>query len=350
MNSQPAGLRFILGLAAFVVVIAGMKTAQTIIVPFLLAAFISIISAPYLNWLNRKGLPLPLALVVIILVIVAAGMALAALLGTSLDAFSQALPSYQERLQGQVVQFAQWLATLGIDVSDQTFLSFRNPGSAMALASGLLKGLGNVLTNAFLILLTVIFILMEASSFPAKLRAALDAPDHALTESYAVLENIKRYMSIKLLTSALTGVLVAAGLSMMGVDFAVLWGFFAFLLNFIPNIGSIIAAIPAVLLALLQFGVGGALGVSALYLVVNVVIGSILEPRWMGNQLGVSPLIVFVSLVFWGWVFGPVGMFLSVPLTISVQIALASRDDTRWIAVLLGPGVAEVESLSDENQ
>ncbi len=350
MNSQPAGLRFILGLAAFVVVIAGMKTAQTIIVPFLLAAFISIISAPYLNWLNRKGLPLPLALVVIILVIVAAGMALAALLGTSLDAFSQALPSYQERLQGQVVQFAQWLATLGIDVSDQTFLSFLNPGSAMALASGLLKGLGNVLTNAFLILLTVIFILMEASSFPAKLRTALDAPDHALTESYAVLENIKRYMSIKLLTSALTGVLVAAGLSMMGVDFAVLWGFFAFLLNFIPNIGSIIAAIPAVLLALLQFGVGGALGVSALYLVVNVVIGSILEPRWMGNQLGVSPLIVFVSLVFWGWVFGPVGMFLSVPLTISVQIALASRDDTRWIAVLLGPGVAEVESLSDENQ
>ncbi len=344
MNSQSAALRFVLGLAAFVVVIAGMKTAQSIIVPFLLSAFISIISAPYLNWLNRRGLPMPLALLVIILVIVAAGVALAALLGTSLDAFSQALPSYQERLQGKVVQFAQWLATLGIDVSDQTFLSFLNPGSAMALASGLLKGLGNVLTNAFLILLTVIFILMEASSFPAKLRAALDAPDHALTESYTVLDNIKRYMSIKLLTSALTGALVATSLSLMGVDFAVLWGFFAFLLNFIPNIGSIIAAIPAVLLALLQFGVGGALGVAGLYLVVNVVIGSILEPRWMGNQLGLSPLIVFVSLVFWGWVFGPVGMFLSVPLTISAQIALASRDDTRWIAVLLGPGPVEPES------
>jgi len=338
MTSRPAALRFFLGMAAFVVVIAGMKTAQSIIVPFLLAAFISIISAPYLNWLNRKGMPMPLALLVIILVIVAAGVALAALLGTSLDAFSQALPSYQDRLQGKVVELAQWLGEQGIDVSGQTFLSFLNPGSAMALASGLLKGLGNVLTNAFLILLTVIFILMEASSFPVKLRMALGSPDHALTETYTVLNNIKRYMSIKLLTSALTGALVAAGLSIMGVDFPVLWGFFAFLLNFIPNIGSIIAAIPAVLLALLQFGVGGALGVAALYLVTNVAIGSVLEPRWMGNQLGVSPLIVFVSLVFWGWVFGPVGMFLSVPLTISVQIALASRDDTRWIAVLLGPG------------
>ena len=284
---------------------------------------------------------MPLALLVIIFVIIAAGVALAALLGTSLDAFSQALPSYQERLQGKVVELAQWLATMGIDVSDKTFLSFLNPGSAMALVSGLLKGLGNVLTNAFLILLTVIFILMEASSFPVKLRTALRSPEHSLTETYTVLDNIKSYMSIKLLTSALTGFLVAVGLSIMGVDFAVLWGFFAFLLNFIPNIGSIIAAIPAVLLALLQFGVGGALGVAGLFLVVNVVIGSVLEPRWMGNQLGLSPLIVFVSLVFWGWVFGPVGMFLSVPLTISAQIALATRDDTRWIAVLLGPGVTE---------
>ncbi|TCK17970.1 putative PurR-regulated permease PerM [Thiogranum longum] len=341
INSQPTALRFVLGLAALVVIVAGMKTAQSIIVPFLLAAFISIISAPYLNWLNRKGMPMPLALLVIILVIVAAGVALAALLGTSLDAFSEALPSYQERLQDKVVELAQWLAAQGIDVSDRTFLSFFNPGSAMALVSGLLKGLGNVLTNAFLILLTVIFILMEASSFPVKLRTALRSPEHSLTESYTVLDNIKSYMSIKLLTSALTGFLVSVGLSVMGVDFAMLWGFFAFLLNFIPNIGSIIAAIPAVLLALLQFGAGGALGVAGLFLVVNIVIGSILEPRWMGNQLGLSPLIVFVSLVFWGWVFGPVGMFLSVPLTISVQIALASRDDTRWIAVLLGPGMTE---------
>ena len=143
-------------------------------------------------------------------------------------------------------------------------------------------------------------------------------------------------MTIKTLTSALTGVTIAVGLLIEGVDFAVLWGFFAFLLNFIPNVGSFIAAVPAVLVAALQRGYGAALVTAGLYLAVNVVVGSILEPRWMGNQLGVSPLVVFLSLVFWGWVFGPVGMFLSVPLTISVQIMLASNPGTRWVAVLLG--------------
>ena len=338
VGSQSVAFRFILGTAAFVVVIAGLKAAQAIIVPFLLSGFIAVISVPYLNWLQRKGVPLLAALILVIAAIVALGFGLAALLGTSLDGFSQALPSYQENLRGEVAAFAHWLEQQGIGISDQTFLSYLDPGSAMRLASGLLKGLGNVLTNAFLILLTVIFILLEASSFAGKLRAALGAPDHALDEMHAVLDNIKRYMGIKTLTSVLTGAIVAAGLGLMGIDFAILWGFLAFLLNFIPNIGSFIAAVPAVLIALLQFGLGGALTVTGLYLAINVAIGSVLEPRWMGNQLGVSPLIVFISLVFWGWVFGPVGMFLSVPLTISFQIALASTPETRWLAILLGPG------------
>jgi len=339
--AQSVTFRFLIAAAALVVVIAGMRAAQDIIVPFLLAGFIAVISVPYLNWLQQKGMPLLVALLIIIITILGAGFGLAALLGTSLEGFSRDLPSYQERLHGEVSGFVHWLRSRGVAISDQTFLSYLDPGSAMRLASGLLKGLGNTLTNAFLILLTVIFILLEASSFTGKLRAALGKPDHSLDQMYAVLDNIKRYMSIKTLTSALTGIIVAAGLGLIGVDFALLWGFFAFLLNFIPNIGSFIAAVPAVLITLLQLGIGGAVGVAGLYLLVNVVIGSILEPRWMGNELGVSPLIVFLSLVFWGWVFGPVGMFLSVPLTISVQIALASSEDTRWLAILLGPGVKQ---------
>jgi len=337
----------LLSLAAFVVVIAGMRAAQSIIVPFLLAGFIAIVSTPYLNWLQRKGLPRGPALLLVMVGILAVGFGLTALLGTSLDGFSQALPSYQDRLQGEVGRFVHWLTARGVEISDQTFLQYLDPGSAMRLASGLLKGLGNVLTNAFLILLTVIFILLEASSFAGKLRAALGEPDHSLEQSDTVLENIKRYMSIKTLTSALTGVVIAIGLAVLGVDFPILWGFFAFLLNFIPNVGSFIAAVPAVLIALLQLGLGAALGVAGLYLVVNVMVGSILEPRWMGNQLGVSPLVVFLSLVFWGWVFGPVGMFLSVPLTISFQIVLASNPDTRWLAILLGPGVSGQAATED---
>jgi predicted PurR-regulated permease PerM len=346
-DGRSAAASTLLYAAAFVVVIAGMRAAQGIIVPFLLAGFIAIISAPYLNWLQQRGLPQIAALMVVVLFIVALGFGLTALLGTSLEGFSNALPSYQERLQDEMAGFVHWLKTRGMGVSDRTILNYLDPGSAMRLASGLLKGLGNVLTNAFLILLTVTFILLEASGFANKLRAAMGAPEHTLERSYIVLDNIKKYMTIKTLTSAITGVTVAIGLLVMGVDFALLWGFFAFLLNFIPNVGSFIAAVPAVLIALLQLGVGAALGTAGLYVLVNVLVGSILEPRWMGNQLGVSPLVVFLSLVFWGWVFGPVGMFLSVPLTISVQIMLASSPDTRWIAVLLGPGSGKVPQLKD---
>lgn len=335
---RSAAASILLSAAAFVVVIAGLRAAQSIIVPFLMAGFIAVISAPYLHWLQRRGLPLVVALVLVVLTILAVGFGLTALLGTSLDGFSQALPSYQERLQGQVAGYLHWLNARGVSISDQTILSSLDPGSAMRLVSGLLKGLGNVLTNAFLIVLTVIFILLEASGFATKLRMALGAPEHSLKQTRTVLENIKRYMTIKTFTSAITGVTVGVGLLIMGIDFALLWGFFAFLLNFIPNVGSFIAAVPAILIAMLQFGFGAALGATGLYLVVNIIVGSIIEPRWMGNQLGLSPLVVFVSLVFWGWVFGPVGMFLSVPLTISFQIMLASSSETRWIAVLLGPG------------
>lgn len=336
--------RIMLGLAAFVVVIAGMRAAQEMIVPFLLAVFIAVIGAPPFIWLQRHKVPSPVALMAVVLAIVIVGVAVAALVGASLDGFSQALPSYQERLTDKVALLVSWLQGLGMDVSEQTFLNYLDPGSAMRLVAGMLKGLGSVLTNAFLIMLTVIFILMEVSTFSAKLRYAQGSPATSLTYFHTMLDNVKRYMGIKTLTSALTGVLISVGLALVGVDFAVLWGFFAFLLNFIPNIGSFIAAVPAVLIAMLQLGTGGTLFVVALYLVVNIGVGSLFEPRLMGSRLGLSPLVIFISLVFWGWVLGPVGMFLSVPLTIAVQIVLASSESSRWLAILLGPGVSEEDT------
>ena len=334
-NGQSTATRVLLSAAAFVVVIAGMRAAQGIIVPFLLAVFIAIIAAPGLNWLQRRRVPRVVALLLVVVGILTVGVALTALLGTSLEGFSNALPAYQQRIEGEVLGFVNWLTARGVAISDRTLLNYLDPGSAMRLVSGLLRGLGNALTNAFLILLTVVFILLEASTFAAKLRDASGEPEQSLEESSTVLDNIKRYMTIKTLTSALTGVTIAAGLLIEGVDFAVLWGFFAFLLNFIPNVGSFIAAVPAVLVAALQLGYGAALVTAGLYLAVNVVVGSILEPRWMGNQLGVSPLVVFLSLVFWGWVFGPVGMFLSVPLTMVVRIVFENTDDLRWVAQLI---------------
>jgi AI-2 transport protein TqsA len=144
-------------------------------------------------------------------------------------------------------------------------------------------------------------------------------------------------MSMKTIISMVTGIFIALAMSLIGLDYPVLWGVLAFMLNFVPNIGSIIAAVPAVMLALVQLGYAPALIVAAVYIAVNVIIGSIVEPKYMGKGLGLSTLVVFVSLVFWGWVLGPVGMLLSVPLTITVKLALDSEPETQWLGQLLGP-------------
>ena len=150
-------------------------------------------------------------------------------------------------------------------------------------------------------------------------------------------EKLRRYMSMKTVISMVTGLIIGVSLWLIGVDYPVLWGVLAFMLNFVPNIGSIIAAVPAVMLTLVQLGVAPALLVAAVYVTVNVIIGSIVEPKYMGKGLGLSTLVVFVSLVFWGWVLGPVGMLLSVPLTITVKLALDSRPETQWLGHLFAP-------------
>jgi predicted PurR-regulated permease PerM len=144
---------------------------------------------------------------------------------------------------------------------------------------------------------------------------------------------------IKTLISAANGLVMTLWLWILGVDYPVLWGMLTFLFNYVPNIGSIIAAIPATLLALVQLGSGSALLTLLGYLVVSNVLGNFLEPRLMGKGLGLSTLIVFISLVFWGWVLGPIGMILSVPLTSLIKIALESNEDTRGLATMLGSDI-----------
>jgi predicted PurR-regulated permease PerM len=150
------------------------------------------------------------------------------------------------------------------------------------------------------------------------------------------INNVNHYMFIKTLVSLVTGLLVTVMVTILGVDLPLLWGLLAFALNFVPNIGSVIAGLPPVLLTLVQLGPLRALLVAIGYVVINLLIGSVLEPRFLGRGLGLSTLVVFLSLLFWGWLLGPVGMLLSVPLTMTAKIALDSREDTRWLAVLLG--------------
>jgi len=161
------------------------------------------------------------------------------------------------------------------------------------------------------------------------------------------MESVNRYLIIKTAVSIATGAAVTLWLTILGVDYPILWGVVAFLFNFVPNIGSIIAAVPALLLALVQLGPEAVLYTGAGYVVINLVVGNAVEPRFMGRGVGLSTLVVFVSLVFWGWTLGLVGMLLSVPLTMIVKIALESKDETRWIAVLLGPDIEPEEAKSE---
>lgn len=333
----PRGSHILLTMATFVIVVAGVREARELLVPFLLSAFIAIIAAPPLFWLQRKKIPVALALALVIGVVVIAAVLFGVLVGSSIDTFSAQLPIYQERLNNLTGVFLAWLADMGIVIPKQTAAKLLDPAKAMQMVAVGLSGLGGLLTNTFLILLTVIFILLEAASFPSKLAAILHDPDAGLSRFGTFLEHINSYMAIKTATSALTGVLVFIWLWIVGVDYPVLWGTLAFLLNFVPNIGSIIASVPAILLALIQLGLGGALWSLLGYVLINVVVGNVIEPRFMGRGLGLSTLVVFVSLVFWGWILGPVGMFLSVPLTMMIKISLDSSDETRWIAILLGP-------------
>jgi len=326
--------------AAVVVIIAGMKQSAALLVPFLLSAFIAVISFPMMCKLQQRGLPKGLSLMLVILLVVCVGMALTMLVGSSVTDFSRMLPVYQQKISAEWAGGLQWLQNHGVSVTD-ALKDAVNPAAAVGLVSSILKGFGSVLTNSFLIILTVVFVLMEAAGITHKLLVLRNdrvqqRPD-AESFSQVFVEKLRDYMSMKTIISMVTGVVIGFALWVIGVDYPVLWGVLAFMLNFIPNIGSIIAAVPAVLLTVVQLGITQAVMVAVVYIAVNVIIGSVIEPKYMGKGLGLSTLVVFVSLVFWGWVLGPVGMLLSVPLTITVKLALDSKPETRWLGHLLGP-------------
>ena len=327
--------------AAVVVIIAGMKQAATLLVPFLLSAFIAVISFPMMCKLQQKGLSKGLSLTIVILMVVGVGIALTMLIGSSVTDFSRMLPVYQQKISAEWTGALQWLHNHGLSVTD-ALKDVVNPAAAVGLVSSILKGFGSVLTNSFMIILTVVFILMEAAGMTQKLLVIQSdgseiAPPAVDTFSQVFVEKLRDYMSMKTIISMITGVVIALALWVIGVDYPVLWGVLAFMLNFIPNIGSIIAAVPAVMLTIVQLGMSPALMVAAVYIAVNVVVGNFVEPKYMGKGLGLSTLVVFISLVFWGWVLGPVGMLLSVPLTITVKLALDSKPETQWLGHLLGP-------------
>ena len=322
-------------LAGFVVIVAGMKVASPILVPVLLATFLATLSAPALLWLERKGLPTFLALLVVISLLAGVGLLLISLVGKSIVNFQNQLPVYEQRLESMFRVVHDTLMQFGVELKLTEIVTAINPQSIASAVGNLANEVGALIANAFLIFLMVIFILFEVSTLPDKLNRIIKRPAESLARLDQFKQNLQRYIVIKTVASSATALLVWLMLTIWDVDFAILWALLAFFLNFVPNIGSIIAAIPAVLITLLQIDVSTALWVAIGYVIINLVIGSIVEPRVAGRHLGLSPFVVFISLIFWGWVLGPVGMFLSVPLTMVVRLIAESSEDMQWLSVLL---------------
>lgn len=347
-KNSPVVKTFII-MACVVIVLAGIKSASVILVPFLLSAFIAIALSPLINKSSQFNIPRWVSITLVILLIVVIGFMLAGLITQSMAEFKQNMPNYKQQLSGEFTWIVERLATFNIHLDQSLITSHLDPGMAMNLATNLLSGMGTALSNVFLILLTVIFMLFEAESMPRRVHVAMADPDMNLTHIDRFLQAVNQYLVIKTLVSLGTGLFIGVWLYFLGVDHFLLWSVLAFMLNYIPNIGSIIAAIPAVIMAFVEFGLVQA-GLAGLgFVVVNTVMGNVVEPRFMGRGLGLSTLVVFLSLIFWGWLLGTVGMLLSVPLTMVVKIALETRDSTKWLAILLsGEGDAKNESSQIE--
>lgn len=330
------GILLLLGIARY---------ASAIVVPFLLALFIAIIASTPVNWLKNRGLSSILSVGIVLLVAIVLLLLVSVMLGKTMVQFNEALPGYQEKLNGLTGKITALLLEKGVDIESAGTFDALDPSVVMTFANTLLTGLADVFSNIVLIMFTAMFMLFDVLNFPRKMKAVEGSGSEKMLEQIALLvKSTNEYTVIKAIISLGTGLLIYLGLKLVGLDFALLWGVIAFLLNFVPNIGSILAAVPAVLLALVQLGPANTLFVIAIYGAVNTIMGNVVEPKVMGKRLGLSTLTVFLSLVFWGWLFGSVGMLLSVPLTMAVKFAAMNNPQTKWFGVLLSPAPDESES------
>jgi len=335
MSEQHKGIHWLVGFAAFVIIIAALKEASQIVVPFMLSVFIAIICAPAMSSLRRRKVPTWLAIVLVVFIILTGVSSVALLVGASLDEFSNQLPDYKQRFEEETSNMIKVINGFGLHISYDQIKGYVDPSALMQMVANALRGIGSALTNLILVVMIVIFILFEAVELPKKLSLAFSDTSQSLERLESFIKSVNRYLVIKTLVSILTGLLITCWMWVLGVDFPILWGVCAFLLNFVPNIGSIIAAVPAVLLAFVQLG-GLSAGLTGMgFLVVNLIVGNAIEPRYMGKGLGLSTLVVFLSLLLWGWVFGPVGMLLSIPLTIIMKLAFEANPKMHWLAVMI---------------
>ncbi len=322
-------------LATIFIVLTVLKFASGIFVPFLISIAIAILLSPVFNYLERRHIPKAISLLFVTLLALSGFIILGGYISQEVSDFIRNLNSIQARVDSWFEHLSDVAGTYGLHLTHDDFEEVLNRSNLALVIKNLVAQTKNQFSNIFLIFFTVAFMLMESTYLYNKLIRIMETRDGSIAEWMKIIDKIKDYFLIKVKTSLLTGILALLVLWFYDVHYAVLWASLVFFLNFIPVIGSILAAIPAIIMAGIDHGAMTASWVALGYLSINLLVGNILEPRIMGKGLGLSALTIFLSMTFWGWMFGPAGMILSVPLTMGMQFLFEQYEETRWIAFML---------------
>lgn len=337
------GTQALLLLGSAVIVAFGLKAAAPIITPLLFAVLVAAATTPVVALLQRWRVSTPLAVALTVLLVLGLLVGLGALVMLAGTDLSASLPRLEAGLLKAQRQVAVGLESHGLARVATSLATLDARDVIGAVFTGLVLGMPGVLSGLAVIFFVSVFILMESTTFRSKLSRALEwEPDRFLDARRAIAE-VQKYLFVKTATSAGTGLLCGVWCLAMGLDNAVMWGLVTFLLNYIPVVGSIVATVVAGVVGLVELGVAEAVLLVGGLTLINVLIAYLLEPRVLGRAVGLSPLVVIVSIVLWGWLLGPGGALLSVPLTMGVKIVLAHTEDLHWLAVLLGPGEGKHE-------
>jgi AI-2 transport protein TqsA len=330
--------RALLTVAAIVLVFAGLKWAEPLIVPLLVAACVAASISPIVHFSSRRGLPTYAGVTLAIVLALAGLVAFGGLAALAASDLGTSLPRLERALTGVKLDLAGWLAQNRLARLAPMVMSFDPAKLTEQVVAGAVMKVPDALSSFGMVLFVAVFILLEATTFEGKLSRAFNwRPDRFVAVRETIGE-VQKYLLVKTWLSAGMGVLCGAWCAVMGLDYPVLWGLVTFALNYIPVFGALLAILGPLGMALLERGPGPALGIAVGLLVIHNVIANVVEPKVLGHALGLSALVVTLSIIVWGFVLGPVGAILSVPITMVIKIALANTENLRWAAVLLGPG------------
>ncbi len=329
-------VRYVLAAAAIVIVVFGLKYSSDVLAPIFFAATLAILFTPMLRWLEKRGLPSGLALLVMVLGLGGFIVFMVIILTASVQQLALRLPVYQELLQKRIDALGTVLGNIGIDV--QATLNSFVTSSSIAIAKGAINitlgVLGSSVSIVFFLFL-LFLMLAESKSIATKFQTSLQTGNNFVILLGSYTKQIQKQYRIQAMSNLLSAVAILVELLLFRVDFAIVWGFLAFILGFIPNVGLLLACTPAIIIALILYGWGTALAILAIGIALNAAMDNAVTPRIMGKGLNLPVLLVFLSFLFWSWVFGFIGALLAIPATLFVKTLLQGRQETRFLVALL---------------